>query len=181
MLKLQNGDWDEWQLSQLFTQTYTNQTTSWLVHSSSTFGARTNHGQTQIHKTHHSLDLGEATTFPLTVFSMLGHGACMQMSFCPRTPNDALPSFLIDSNVNLKWKQRKSKELGTHSLACNTLGWKGVLELQDNSRRNDKHLIIHTNLHKTTQQVAQCIVEAFLVLGRTMGKLGFTRFTMART
>jgi len=41
-----------------------------------------NHGQTRTHKTHHGLDLGEATTFPLMVFSMLGHGACIQMSFC---------------------------------------------------------------------------------------------------
>ncbi len=28
------------------------------------------------------------------------------------TQNDALPTLFIDSNVNLKWKQRKSKELG---------------------------------------------------------------------
>jgi hypothetical protein len=32
--------------SQLFTQTYTNQTTSWLVCNWSIFGARTSHGQT---------------------------------------------------------------------------------------------------------------------------------------
>jgi hypothetical protein len=63
------------------------------VHSWSTFGAwmsrgqtRTSHGQTQIHKTHHDLDLGEATTFLLIVFSMLGHEACTQMSFCLKTP-----------------------------------------------------------------------------------------------
>jgi len=44
----------------------------------SAFGARMNHGQTQIHKTHkthHGPDLGEATTFPLIVLSMLSHGA----------------------------------------------------------------------------------------------------------
>jgi hypothetical protein len=34
------------------------------MHSLSTFGARTSHGQTRTHKTHHSLDLGQATTFP---------------------------------------------------------------------------------------------------------------------
>jgi len=50
---------------QLFTRTYTNQTTSWLVRSLNTFGACMNHGQTQTHKTYHSSDLGEATTFPL--------------------------------------------------------------------------------------------------------------------
>ncbi len=39
--------------------------------------------------------------------------------------NDVLASSLIDSNVNLKWKQWKSKELGPRSLTCNTLGVEG--------------------------------------------------------
>jgi hypothetical protein len=39
--------------------------------------------------------------------------------------NDALPSSLIDSNVSLRWKQRKSKELGYIPLAHNTLGVEG--------------------------------------------------------
>jgi hypothetical protein len=30
---------------------------------------------------------------------------------------------------------------------------RGVLELRDGTRKNDKHLIIYTNLHKTKQQV----------------------------
>jgi len=34
---------------------------------------------------------------------------------------DALPSSLKDSNVSLKWKQWKSKELGTCSMACSIL------------------------------------------------------------
>jgi len=29
----------------------------------------------------------------------------------------------------------------------------GVLELRDGTRKNDKQLITHTNLHKTKQQV----------------------------
>ncbi len=29
----------------------------------------------------------------------------------------------------------------------------GVLEFQDGIKKNDKHLIIHTDLHKTKQQV----------------------------
>jgi hypothetical protein len=48
------------QAIQLFMRTYTNQTTSWLVHSWSTFGARMNHKQTQTHKTHHGPDLEES-------------------------------------------------------------------------------------------------------------------------
>jgi hypothetical protein len=45
-----------------------------------------NHGQTRTHKIHHGLDLGEATTFPLIVFSRPNHEANTQMSFCPGTP-----------------------------------------------------------------------------------------------
>jgi len=71
-----------------------NQTTSWLVHSWSTFGARTNHGQIPIHKTHHGLDLGEATTFPLIIYFVPLHEAHIQMAFCLGTP---------------KWESRNSQ------------------------------------------------------------------------
>jgi hypothetical protein len=66
--------------------THTNETTNWLVHSWTTFGAWINHEQTRTHKTHHGLDLGEATTFLLVVNSVLGHKTNTQMSFCPGTP-----------------------------------------------------------------------------------------------
>jgi hypothetical protein len=52
---------------QLLTWTCTNQTTSWLVHSFSTFGATMNHKQTRTHKTHHGPDLKETTTFPYSI------------------------------------------------------------------------------------------------------------------
>jgi hypothetical protein len=70
---------------QLLTWTCTNQTTSWLVHSLSTFGARKSHWQTQTHKTHHGPDLGEAPTFPLIIYSMPLHEAHIQMIYYPRT------------------------------------------------------------------------------------------------
>ncbi len=54
----------------------------WLEH----FGALISHGQTQTHKTHHGLELGEATTFTLIIYSMHGHETNTQMSFCPMTP-----------------------------------------------------------------------------------------------
>ncbi len=44
------------------------------MHSLSTFGVMTSHGQIQIHKIHHNLNLGEATTFPFIVYSVVGHG-----------------------------------------------------------------------------------------------------------
>ncbi len=80
--------------NQLLTQTYTNQTTSWLMHSWSTFRARISHGQTRIHKTHHNLDLGEATTFPLIVYYVLSHRSNTRISFCLET---------------LKWESRNSQ------------------------------------------------------------------------
>jgi ribosome assembly protein YihI (activator of Der GTPase) len=49
------------------------------MHNWSTFGARTNHEQTQIHKTHHDPNLGEATTFPLVVSFVPGHKANTQI------------------------------------------------------------------------------------------------------
>jgi hypothetical protein len=73
------------------TQTYTNQTTSWLMRSWNIFGAQMNHEQTQIHKTHHGLDLGGVTTFPLIIFFVLGHEAYTLMSFCPKTPKFGVP------------------------------------------------------------------------------------------
>jgi hypothetical protein len=67
------------------------------MHGWSTFGAWMSHEHTLTHKTHykhtwthkihHGPNLGEATTFPLIVFSIIIHGGCIQMSFCPRTPN----------------------------------------------------------------------------------------------
>jgi len=64
------------------------------MHSWSTFGAKTNHGQIWTHKTHHGLNLGKATTFPLIVYFMPLHKAHIQMTFCPGIP---------------KWESRNSQ------------------------------------------------------------------------
>jgi len=56
------------------------QTTSWLVHNWSTFGAQMSHGHTLTHKIHHGPNLGEPLPFSLVVFSMINHRACTQMS-----------------------------------------------------------------------------------------------------
>jgi hypothetical protein len=42
---------------------------------------------TQTHKTHHGLDLGEATTFPLIVYFVPLHEAHIQMAFISRLPS----------------------------------------------------------------------------------------------
>ncbi len=41
---------------------------------------------TRTHQTHHSPNLGEATTFPLIIYYVPLHKAHIQMAFCPRTP-----------------------------------------------------------------------------------------------
>ncbi len=56
------------------------------MHNLNTFGVRTSHEQPQTHKIQHGLDLGEATTFPLIVYSTPLHEAHVQMAFCPGTP-----------------------------------------------------------------------------------------------
>jgi hypothetical protein len=101
-------DYDEWKAGQLFTWIYTNQTTSWLVHSWSTFHARMSHGQTWIHKIHHGLDLGEATTFSLIILFVPSHKASTQMSFCSKTRN-------LESQNSLNWV---SHNFGFHNVVC---------------------------------------------------------------
>jgi len=51
------------------------------------FGARMSHGQTQIHKTHHNSDLGEAATSPHIVYFVHGHGPTTKCQFVLRLPN----------------------------------------------------------------------------------------------
>jgi hypothetical protein len=75
---------------QLFTWSCTNQITSWLVHSLNIFCARTSHGQTRTHKTHHGPDLGEATTFPLIVYSMADHKPASKWHLVPGLPSESL-------------------------------------------------------------------------------------------
>ncbi len=72
---------------QLLTRTCTKPNTRWLMHSWSTFGVGTSHGQIQTHKTYHGLDLGEATTFPFTVYFLPLHKTHIQMTFCPGLTN----------------------------------------------------------------------------------------------
>ncbi len=90
------------------------------MHSWSSFGARTNHGQTQIHKTHHNPDLGEPITFLFIVFFVSSHGACTQMLFCIGVAKLKIPKFpklgLLQlwrpitsyANLQLEWGLKQS-------------------------------------------------------------------------
>jgi hypothetical protein len=46
---------------------------------------------TRTHKTHHGLDLGEATTFPLIVLFVTSFKGCIQMSFSLEIPKLGVP------------------------------------------------------------------------------------------
>jgi hypothetical protein len=54
-------------------------------------------------------------------------------------------------NYKSKNKTLKGEGVGARSLTCNTSWEKGVLELWDGTKKNDKQSIIHTDLHKTKQ------------------------------
>jgi hypothetical protein len=93
---------------QLVTWTYTNQITSWLVHSLNAFGARTSHMQTWIHKTHHNMDLGEATTFPLIVIMCLAMGLASKCHFVLGLPSGSLEIHKVGTLATL----------GAHNFVC---------------------------------------------------------------
>jgi hypothetical protein len=52
-----------------------------------------NYKHTQIHKTHHGLDLREATTFPLIILFVINHRGYIQISFSPRIPKLGVSKF----------------------------------------------------------------------------------------
>jgi len=95
-------------------RTCTNQTTSWLMHSWSTFGARTNHIHTWTHKTHHGPD------FFFVILFVISHEGYIQMSFYPKTPNLGVLKFsklglllfwkpiIFCANLQLKWSLKQS-------------------------------------------------------------------------
>jgi hypothetical protein len=63
------------------------------MHGWSTFASRMNHWHIQTHKTHHGPNMGEATTFPFIIFSVISQGNYIHMSFCPRTPKLEVSKF----------------------------------------------------------------------------------------
>ncbi len=64
--------------------TQTKHATSWLMHSQNTFGAQTNHGQTQIYKTRHYLNLGKQPPSPLQYSLCPTMGPTLQCHFVSR-------------------------------------------------------------------------------------------------
>jgi hypothetical protein len=54
-------------------------------------------------KTDHGSNLGKATTFPLIVYFVFGHGTSTQMSFYPEIPEIGIPATLGAHNFVCKW------------------------------------------------------------------------------
>ncbi len=109
----------------LLTWTCINQTTSWLLHSWNMFGARKSHRQTRTHKTHHGLDLGETTTFPLIVYYVPGHGISTQMTFCHGIPK-------WESRNSQSWDSRNfglSKVAGIPTLGAHNFVYRHPIEM----------------------------------------------------
>jgi len=123
VLEFRDGDYNIWQVGQLFTRTCTNQTTNWLMCGWSTFGAWLNHEHTWIHKIHHDLDLKEVITFSLIVLFVINHMGYIQMSFCSRTLKlEILKNFKLNLlalwraitfflDLWLKWRLKQSYSL----------------------------------------------------------------------
>jgi hypothetical protein len=57
------------------------------------------HEQTSTHKIHHNSNLGEATTFPLILFFVPGHGTNTQISIFPEILEIVTPTTLQAHNV----------------------------------------------------------------------------------
>ncbi len=81
------------------------------MHNLNAFGARTSHGQTQTHKTHHGPDLGEATTFPLKYTMWLPIGPTSKWLFVSKLPSGSPEIAKIGTLMTL----------GPHNFACKPL------------------------------------------------------------
>ncbi len=98
-------------MGQLFTQTCTNQTTSWCIDKPQAYIDN---------KIYNGPNLGEAIIFPFIVFYVINHGGCTQMSFFLETPKLGVPKFpklklptlwrLVTSyaTIRLKWGLKQS-------------------------------------------------------------------------
>ncbi len=128
------------------TRIYKNQTTRWLVHSLNTFGAKTSHGQLKIHKIHHGLNLGEAITFPLIVFSayslQLSIGATSKWHFALGLPSGN-PKIPITGT---------STTLGAHNFACRPLiVMRSKAKLQPSLRNFQRYVPHCQHMRKSSQ------------------------------
>ncbi len=94
---------------------------------------------------------------------------------------DAPPILLIDSTMNRKGENSgRTRSWGTPP-GSQHFGGRGACQSSRIwIRKNDKQVNYSHEPIQTKQQVGQCVVGAFLLHGRTRGKHGLTRLTMAQ-
>ncbi len=94
--------------------------------------------------------------------------------------NDPHPSSLIDSNVNLRWNIENVRSwgmlFGSRHFEGRGACWSFEMGL---GRMTSNHSLTWTCTNQTTSWLMHS--RNTLVLGRAMGKFGFTRLTMVRT
>ncbi len=126
VMELRDGTRKNWQASITHKDLHKTNT-RWLVHSWNTFGAKMSHEQTRTHKSHHSSDLGEATTFPLIVYFAPLHGGHIQMVFfpsgSPEIPQLGLPRLWgpITLRANLQLQSKVIALVKSFPTICHTL------------------------------------------------------------
>jgi hypothetical protein len=143
---------------QLFTRNLHKTNTRWLVHNWSTFGVRMSHRQIRIHKTHHGPDLGEATTFPLIVYSMLFHEAHIQMAFCPGTP---------------KWKSRNCQSRTTRNFVFCNLSYATKKSHMQLFWSCMQHVQLHATFFSCIRQVTKDKISISVGTPTTLGPHNF--------
>jgi hypothetical protein len=80
------------------------------------------------------------------------------------------------------FEQQNCEELEGMLPALSTRrGRGGVLRLRDGTRKSDKLLVIHTNLHSTNHKVVSSLYGAPLVQGQATGDSRLTRLTRLTT
>ncbi len=94
--------------------------------------------------------------------------------------SDALPSSLIDSNVSLKWKQRKSKKLGHVIWLAILWGRRVCYSSGMGIKKSDKHQLLTRTCTNQTTSWLMCNYST-LVHGRNTGEHKLTRFTTTQT
>jgi len=90
------------------------------AYSWSIFSTWMNHMHTQTHKIHHGLDLGEATTFPLIIFSTISHGSCTQMLFFSELPTLEAKNFSCILQIEMRSKTKLYPWLKNFQQICGT-------------------------------------------------------------
>ncbi len=99
------------------------------------------------------------------------HLVATRLISCGVSPNTP-PSSLMDSIASPKVKTAEGEGVRARSLAHNTLGQRGVLELRDGTKKIDKHFTYSHGLAQTKQQIDQCVIVALQCMDKAWANIG---------